>query len=56
LPDEIEESFESQIDIKMCGMMNFVMDMDEQIFRLSEGAMGFHCNLGKEVATEWEQL
>ena len=27
--------------------MNFIMDMDEQIFRLSEGAMGFHCNWGK---------
>ena len=27
--------------------MNFIMDMDEQIFRLVEGAMGVHCNWEK---------
>ena len=32
------------------------MDINEQIFLVFEGVMGFHCNRKKEVATEWEQL
>ena len=32
------------------------MDINEQIFLVFEGAMGFHCNRKKEVATAWEQL
>ena len=29
--------------------MDFITDMDEQIFRLIEGAMGVHCNREKAV-------
>lgn len=28
--------------------MNFIMQIDEQILLLFEGAMGFHCNRKKE--------
>ena len=28
--------------------MDFIMDISEQVFLLSDGAMGFHCNGEKE--------